>query len=410
MIQTDVLVIGAGPAGTVAASIIKNAGYNVEIVEKMQFPRFVIGESLLPRCLEALEEAGFMPALKEKQFQEKWGAKFVKDGAICDFTFNEQHSDGYKYAWQMPRADFDSTLADECERKGIPVHYLSEVIDIKIDEQGHSITTIQKEDGTTFQVAAKFIVDGSGYGRVIPRMFNLDKPAQLPTRKTIFCHMEDPRRMTVEEPNRIVIYAQDTDCWIWTIPFATGVTSVGFVALPEYFDQYGSDEDIVTKFRKMIEAEPNLRERFRDVEWKFEPRILQGWSATSTTFFGKGFVLTGNVTEFLDPIFSSGVTLATVSSQKAANLVIKHLKGENVDWENEYMRYMEKGVDVFRTYVKSWYTGDLYKIFFADNKNQDVKAQICSVLAGYVWDDTNPFVKNHERSVSALVNFLEHNK
>ncbi|MCY1540600.1 hypothetical protein D9M68_762500 [compost metagenome] len=160
----------------------------------------------------------------------------------------------------------------------------------------------------------------------------------------------------------------------------------------------------------MIEAEPNLRERFRDVEWKFEPRILQGWSATSTTFFGKGFVLTGNVTEFLDPIFSSGVTLATVSSQKAANLVIKHLKGESVDWENEYMKYMEKGVDVFRTYVKSWYTGDLYKIFFADNKNQDVKAQICSVLAGYVWDDTNPFVKNHERSVSALVNFLEHNK
>ncbi|RQO31281.1 pyridine nucleotide-disulfide oxidoreductase [Taibaiella sp. KBW10] len=407
MKHTDVLVIGAGPAGTVAASIIKGAGYEVEIVEKTQFPRFVIGESLLPRCLEALEEAGFIPALKEKKFQEKWGAKFVLNDAICDFTFNEQHTKGYNYAWQMPRADFDSTLADECVRKGIPVHYLSEVVDIKIDEQGHSITTVQKEDGSTFTVSAKFIVDGSGYGRVIPRLFNLDKPAQLPTRKTIFCHMEDPLRQTVEEPDRIVIYAQGNDCWIWTIPFSNGTTSVGFVALPEYFEQYGSDEDITAKFKKMIAAEPNLRERFKDVVLKFEPRILQGWSATSTTFYGHGFVLTGNVTEFLDPIFSSGVTLATVSAQKAANLVIKHLKGENVDWENDYMRYMEKGVDVFRTYVKSWYTGDLYKIFFADNKDASVKAQICSVLAGYVWDDTNPFVKNHERSVSSLINFLE---
>lgn len=410
MKHTDVLVIGAGPAGTVAASIIKNAGYEVEIVEKMQFPRFVIGESLLPRCLEALEEAGFMPALKEQHFQEKSGAKFVLNGEICDFTFNEQYTKGYNYAWQMPRADFDSTLANECERKGIPVHYLSEVTDIKIDERGHSVTTIQKEDGSTFQIAAKFIVDGSGYGRVIPRMFNLDKPAQLPTRKTIFCHMEDPLRQTVEEPNRIVIYAQGNDCWIWTIPFANGNTSVGFVALPEYFEQYGSDEDITAKFRSMVAADPNLKERFKDAVLKFEPRILQGWSATSTTFYGKGFVLTGNVTEFLDPIFSSGVTLATVSSQKAANLVIKHLKGESIDWENDYMRYMEKGVDVFRTYVKGWYTGDLYKIFFAENKNPEVKAQICSVLAGYVWDDTNPFVKTHEKSVSSLIKFIEHNQ
>lgn len=407
MKHLDVLVIGAGPAGSVAAAIIKKAGFNVEIVEKTQFPRFVIGESLLPRCLEGMEEAGFMPALTAQGFQEKWGAKFVLGDKVCDFTFADQHAQGYNYAWQMPRADFDLTLATECENMGIPVHYLSELTAIDMQEDGSSVSTIHKEDGTNWQVRARFIVDGSGYGRVIPRLFNLDLPPGLPTRKTIFCHMEDPRRREMEEPNRIVVYAQDTDCWIWTIPFSTGVTSVGFVADPGYFEPFGSDEDIVKKYRKLLENDPNTAYRFKDAEMKFEPRILQGWSATSSTFYGKGYVLTGNVTEFLDPIFSSGVTLATVSSQKAAQLVVKHLRGEDVDWENDYMKYMEQGVDVFRTYVKAWYTGDLYKIFFAEYKDPLIKSQICSVLAGYVWDETNPFVKNHQKAIAALIKFIE---
>src|SRR5690606_23628198 len=99
---------------------------------------------------------------------------------------------------------------------------------------------------------------------------------------------------------------------------------------------------------------------------------------------------------------SSGVTLATVSAQKAAPLVIRHLRGEPVDWENEYLKPTLQGVDVFRTYVNAWYNGDLFKIFFAENKDEQIKAQICSVLAGYVWDLDNPFVKNHEKAVRNL--------
>src|SRR5215203_7506738 len=95
--NVDVLVIGAGPAGTVAASIINKAGFKVKIVEKQKFPRFVIGESLLPRCMEALEEAGFLEAVKEKGFQEKFGAKFVKNGVICDYNFSESFTEGWKW-------------------------------------------------------------------------------------------------------------------------------------------------------------------------------------------------------------------------------------------------------------------------------------------------------------------------
>jgi len=122
--QVDVLVIGAGPAGTVAASIVNKAGYKVKIVEKMKFPRFVIGESLLPRCMEALEEAGFLDAVKAKGFQDKSGAKFVKNGVVCDYSFSDQFTKGWTWTWQVPRAEFDKTLADTVEQMGVPVSVL----------------------------------------------------------------------------------------------------------------------------------------------------------------------------------------------------------------------------------------------------------------------------------------------
>jgi flavin-dependent dehydrogenase len=113
-------------------------------------------------------------------------------------------------------------------------------------------------------------------------------------------------------------------------------------------------------------------------------------------------VLTGNVTEFLDPVFSSGVTLATVSSQMAGKLVIEKLKGRKIDWEAEYVRPMMQGVDTFRAYVMAWYEGTLDTIFFADDQDERIKSQICSVLAGYVWDLSNPYVKDPKNELARL--------
>jgi flavin-dependent dehydrogenase len=400
---TDVLVIGAGPAGTVAASIVNKAGYKVRIVEKMKFPRFVIGESLLPRCMEALDEAGFLDAVKEKKFQEKGGAKFVKDGKICDYQFADQFTKGWQWTWQVTRADFDKTLADTVEKMGVPIDYESTVTAIQFDGSD-SVTTIVDKSGNSFQIKARFIIDGSGYGRVIPKLFNLDKPSNLPPRKALFTHTVDLRRALSDEPNRITIVVHQPGVWIWIIPFSTGVTSLGFVGDPSFFNNYpGNTEE---QLRAMIDAEPYLKERFREIEFLFEPRVLESWSSTTNRFFGDGFVLTGNVTEFLDPVFSSGVTLATVSSQIAGKLVIEKLKGNPVDWENDYMKVMMQGVDTFRSYVMAWYEGTLDTIFFANDQDPLIKSQICSVLAGYVWDLENPFVKNHKTGLHRLASMI----
>ena len=406
MKKTDVLVIGAGPSGTIAAAIIKKAGYEVTIVEKLNFPRFVIGESLLPRCMEALEEAGFLDAVKKQGFQEKFGAKFVLDNNdVCDFNFNEKHSGSYDWTWQVPRADFDKTLADECEKMGIIVKYETEVVDIKINEDESSVTTVKYLDGSSEEIAAKFIVDGSGYGRVIPKMFGLEKHSNLPTRETLFTHFVDKNRATVaQEPNRITVYVYNTTTWVWCIPFSNGNTSLGFVGFPDFFATLSGTLD--EKMHYLINTHPDLKERFGDCEMAFEPKELKGWSATTDKFYGNGFVLTGNVTEFLDPMFSSGVTLASVSAQNAAHLVINKLQGHDVDWEKEYMEPCMRGVNVFRTFVMGWYDGDLHTIFFSKNQNHDMRKQICSVLAGYVWDESNPFVMNHTKQVRTLANFI----
>lgn len=403
--KTDVLVIGAGPAGTVAASIIKKAGFSVRIVEKMKFPRFVIGESLLPRCMEALEEAGFLDAVKEKGFQEKFGAKFVKNGKVCDYFFADQFTPGWSWTWQVPRGEFDKTLADCCEKMDIPVSYETTVTGIEFNGTD-SVTTIEDIDGNKSQIEARFIVDGSGYGRVIPRLFNMDRPSNLPPRKALFTHVVDVNRTMDDEPNRITIIVHKKGIWIWVIPFSNGKTSVGFVGEPTFFDATNgmTPEE---QLRALIATEPYLAERMKHVEFVFEPRILESYSVSTSKFYGEGFILTGNVTEFLDPVFSSGVTLATVSSQTAAHLVIKKLQGENVDWEKEYTEVMMQGVNTFRTYVMAWYDGTLDTIFFADNQVADIKSMICSVLAGYVWDTNNPYVKDHNTALIKLAKLIK---
>jgi flavin-dependent dehydrogenase len=401
--NVDVLVIGAGPAGTVAASIINKAGFKVKIVEKQQFPRFVIGESLLPRCMEALEEAGFLEAVKAKGFQEKFGAKFVKNGKTCDYFFADQFTAGWDWTWQVPRGEFDKTLADTVEQMGVPVNYETSVTAIEFNGSD-SITTVEDKDGNKSTIAARFIVDGSGYGRVIPKLFNLDKPSNLVPRKALFTHTIDKKRSMDDEPNRITIIVHAFGIWVWVIPFSNGVTSLGFVGDPVFFDKYqGTDEE---QLRSLIAAEPYLAERFKDVEFVFEPKVLQSWSSTTEKFYGEGFVLTGNVTEFLDPVFSSGVTLATVSSQMAAKLVVRKLNGETFDWNEEYTQPMMQGVNTFRSYVMAWYEGTLDTIFFADNQVADIKSMICSVLAGYVWDTKNPYVKDHEFALQKLARLI----
>lgn len=404
METTDVLVIGAGPAGCIAASLLNKQGYKVKMVEKEKFPRFVIGESLLPRVMDHLDEAGLLDAVKAAGFQEKFGAKFVRGNEVCDFNFAEQFSNGWKWTWQVPRGQFDQILSNTVKSMGVDLEFETGVTDIKFNGT-NSVTTVIDSKGNKKDIAAKFIVDASGYGRVIPRMFNLDEPSNLGVRKTHFSHFKDLKRPQGIDGNRITIVVHQQRTWIWIIPFSNGITSVGYVSDPSFYN--GMPQDPTERMKHLIDIDPNLKERFNDAEIIFEPKSIEGYSISTKQLYGEGYVLVGNATEFLDPVFSSGVTFAMESGAKAGKLVGRFLKGDNINWQKDYTEYMMQGINTFRTYVSTWYTGELHDIFFSNNQDPEIKKQICSVLAGYVWDLNNPFVKKHSQAVKSLHKVIE---
>ena len=406
-VQVDVLVIGAGPSGCVAAAYLNKHGVNVKVIEKSVFPRFVIGESLLPRCMDHFEEVDLLDCLIAQNFEIKSGARFIKDDTICEFDFSEKHTEGYDWTWQAPRADFDFALTEELKRKGVDIAFNQEVVAVEFKEDGSSVTAVKTENGT-FKVHAKFIIDSSGYGRVLPRLLHLDKPSTIPEHSSIFSHVKELIRPEGTEGTFITFDVLDTDTWFWVIPFSNGNTSIGFVGKTEFLNSFkGAPEE---RLSKMLKKSAYYYERFKDVDFLFEPKIIENYSKSVTQLYGKGYALTGNSAEFLDPVFSSGVTFATESGLKAAKLITKELQNDFVDWEKDYAQYMKKGVAVFASYVKEWYTGNLQTIFFEGTDNLAIKRQICSVLAGYVWDETNPFVKNHDRLIKTVANVIRMDK
>lgn len=401
---TEVLIIGAGPSGCVAASYLQMNGIQVTVVEKNSFPRFVIGESLIPRCMDHFEEAGLLNCLKERNYEIKRGARFIKGDVVCEFDFSKKFTDGWNWTWQVPRSDFDNTLANELIKKGIDVRFEQEVTDVHFDPSGKSRTTVRNAQGTDYIIEADYIIDSSGYGRVLPRLLDLIKPSALPKHSSLFTHVKDLRRPEGTEGTLITFDVLDTETWIWVIPFSNGTTSIGLVGPTEYFDEFSGNP--TEKLQQMMALSDHYRDRFDGLEYEFEPKLIQNFSSSVKQLYGKGYVLTGNSAEFLDPVFSSGVTFATESGLLAAKLIVKETNGKSVDWDEEYVNYMKSGVSVFSDYVREWYTGNLQTLFFHHKENSEVKEQICSVLAGYVWDQSNPFVKNSHRLIKTLAAYI----
>ena len=402
----DVLVIGAGPSGCVSASHLHNNKVKVKVVEKTKFPRLVVGESLIPRVMDHFAEAGLFESLDAMNFEKKLGARFIRGEEICLFDFSNKYSDGWDWTWQVPRADFDNTMAQEVIKKGIDLEFESEVVSVEFEGK-NSKTVIIDRDGNLKEIHAKFIIDSSGYGRVLPRLLDLDTPSKLDPHSSIFTHLKDINRPEGEEGTLISFDILETQVWLWVIPFSNGNTSVGVVGPTSFINALSKENNVTKALTNAIQLSDYYVKRFGGVEFIFEPVKLENYSRSVKRMYGDGFALTGNSSEFLDPVFSSGVAFATESGMLAAKLFIKENQGIKVNWEEEFTGYMKRGISVFTTYVKEWYTGNLQTLFFHQPENPDVKRKICAVLAGYVWDETNPFVKKHENVIRNMAYMLK---
>ncbi len=406
--QYDVVVIGAGPAGSVATAKLLKEGKSVLVLEKMTFPRFVIGESLLPHIMDYLDDLDLLPVLEAQNFQIKNGVCFHHEDSDCPFFFVDQFKkDSWSYTWQVKRADFDNVLIREVERRGAVVIHEASVVAVENSAEIQTIHFEHPELGSQ-TVTAKFLMDASGYGRVLPRLKDLEIPVNTPPRGAIFTHIKDVNRTENAGKNIFVHIFRNNSAWIWSIPFSDGTTSVGIVSDVEFIEECAANDN--QEFLKLLAEFPGLEGRFANPDIQFEPRTVMNYAVSVKQLYGEGYVLAGNATEFLDPTFSSGVMFAIASGYKSAALAAKHLDGELVNWEQDYSDHMKQGINVFRSYVNAWYDGRLPTIFFSKNRNKEFMEQICSVLAGYVWDQTNPFVKKHATILSTLSYIIEMNE
>jgi flavin-dependent dehydrogenase len=399
--NVEVLIIGAGPSGAVAAALLCRQGLGVLVLEREQFPRFSIGESLLPQSMEYLEQAGMLGAVQRAGFQIKKGAAFGRGEQYSEFDFSDKFSAGWSYTYEVPRARFDHLLALEAERQGAEIRFRHEVIAVDVSGARPRVT-IKNDQNETSVVEAGFILDASGFGRVLPRLLGLEKPSDFPVRGALFTHVEDRITSTAFDRNKIRINVQpdNRDLWYWVIPFSDGRCSIGVVGGLEALARYQGTE--LERLRALIAADAATDRLLAQARWDTPVRQLVGYACNVSSLSGPGYALLGNAGEFLDPIFSSGVTIAFKSASLAAALVPRQLAGATVDWEQEFAIPLKQGVDTFRAFVESWYRGGLQRIFFDPVQRADIRRMIAAILAGYAWDRSNPYVSQTRRRLAAL--------
>ncbi len=305
----------------------------------------------------------------------------------------------------MERARFDKILADEAEKQGVEIRYEVEITGV--GEPGPSgkrtLTARALNGGQTHAIEADFILDASGFGRTLPKLLNLETPSAFPTRQALFTHVADhiPEGAFDRNKIRVTVHPAHDAVWFWLIPFAGGRTSLGVVAAKEFLDRYAGPPE--QKLRTLVAEDRGLASLLADAQWDTPVRELHGYAANVSSMSGPGFALLGNAAEFLDPVFSSGVTIAMRSASMAAAVLHRQLSGETVDWKHDFEVPLRKGVDCFRTYVEAWYDGRFQSIVFHPGQTPEIRRMISSVLAGYAWDERNPFVADPQRRLNSIV-------
>ncbi len=396
-----VVIIGAGPSGAIAGALLKRKGHDVLILERQRFPRFSIGESLLSHCLDFVEEAGMLQAVRAAGFQTKHGAAFACDGRYTEFDFRDTFTPGFGSTYQVQRADFDKLLADQAEHQGVEIRY-EETITAVDFSQARPRLQARRQDGSDYSLEADFVLDASGYGRVLPRLLDLEAPSSFPLRRAVFTHVEDRIDAPAFDREKILITTHPDlrDVWYWTIPFSNGRCSLGVVASAERFE--GRPCDLDACLQDFVAQAPDLRRILANAVWDTPARLIDGYSANVKALHGPGFALLGNAAEFLDPVFSSGVTIAMRSASMAAAVLHRQLSGEQVDWEAEFAAPLKRGVDTFRTYVEGWYDGSFQDVIYYPHAQPEIRRMISSILAGYAWDQSNPYVAEPKRRLRVL--------
>ena len=381
--EFDAIVVGGGPAGSTAGHLLAKAGRSVLLLEKETFPRFHIGESLLPFATPIFERLGVLDHLKAK-CQHKFGAFFSEEGkdASRKVVFADGIERGYPLAFQVKRAEFDSLLLEAARAAGVDTRFGWKVAGF-LEEDGR-IAGVEAIDpsGESRRFTARVVVDATGRDALGPRARGDVRPEKALRRAALYAHFRNVPRGAEETAGdiRMVVFANG---WWWFIPFSDGTWSVGVVtsdALP------GSS--LEEKFDGMVARTDTVRERLRNSARVSAVMSASDYSYSVARLTGDGYVAVGDAAGFLDPIFSSGVYLALATAEKAADELVRILDRRPDVRATDlrgYEKFARKGFKRFRRFVLGFYQEGFREVFYQHPPLNSLYSSVTSVLAGGVF-------------------------
>ena len=379
----DVAIIGGGPAGSTAAALLARAGRRVIVFEREKFPRFHIGESLLPFSMKAFTRLGLHEKFLRAGFMKKFGGEIV--GACSESGTKFYFKDGYRsqtdHAYQVTRGDFDKVLLDHAAECGAEVHEETSVdrVEFSNDEVELGI----KCNGSFHSIRARYVIDASGRTSVLGRKFKIKKTYDHLQKLSIFAHYDGVWRAEGID-GTLTVLIRAIDRWFWLIPLSAERTSVGVVLDSEAFrNSKLRAEDFL---EQALSEQPIIAKRMTDARRVSQVYVEADFSYRSARLHGDRWLLAGDAAGFIDPIFSSGVFLAVFSSELCAdvlNEVLDHPRKARRLFAG-YERAVNRAMDIYLRFVKAWYTKEFIEVFLAPRNILGLAPAVNAVLGGNV--------------------------
>src|SRR5690348_318662 len=382
----DVLVIGGGPGGSTAATLLAGRGWRVTMLERDHHPRFHIGESLLPANMPIFEEIGALEKLRALG-RLKLGADFPRDdGSYYTFRFDRALGDTRPYAFQVKREDMDQMLFENARENGVDAREQSKVECVEFDVEG--VTAYIDSAGTKSMLRARYVVDASGRDTFLGKQLKLVQRSEKHQSAAMFAHYEGIGYNPDDPDGNIISVNRFAHGWAWFIPLPGGITSVGCVCKPGYLKtrQGASNDDFMTKTLAIV---PGADRRIADARRVSPVRVTGNYSYACSAMAGHRWILIGDAWAFLDPVFSSGVFLSMYSAQKACEVVDGSLRepAREAALQKRYAKHLRKGYARFAWFIYR-FNSPVMKALFADPRNvMQVEQGVISMLAGDVFDN-----------------------
>jgi flavin-dependent dehydrogenase len=389
--------------------LLARGGRSVCILEREGFPRFHIGESMLAHSLGVLRRAGVLDRVVAAGFTRKGGAVFLAHdesrSARYDFADGLPKSE-FPHAYQVDRASFDALLLQWARDQGVEVRTHAEAAGVK-GREGGSTASVQWKEA---RLHARFVVDAAGLDSGSARLRGWSREPLVKNRVGVFGHFRLARPavegVAVAVSGDILI-VEDPTAWAWCIPLRDGVTSVGFVVPAAlYMELPGTAPE--EKFAGMAARFPAVKNRVADAQSLGPIRGARSYGRSSNHLHEDGIVLAGDAAGFLDPVFSSGICLALDGAETLAGALERALVNPSCEPAElaAYEARVRLGMRSMTPFVEHWYAGTLKRVFYAERHQLKVKAHITSLLAGELWNEENPLVRDGAPYIRSLGGLL----